>query len=60
MKSTMEPEQIDFFQKSVRQRMSPFPNYMSMESISKEMADVLGTAYEYYVKLNTMSSLEHS
>lgn len=27
---------------SARQRMSPFPNYMSMESVSKEMAESVG------------------
>jgi hypothetical protein len=43
----MEPEKIDFVQLSVRQRMSPFPNYFSMECISKEMKDALGTAYKY-------------
>ncbi|MFH0852795.1 MAG: PEP-utilizing enzyme [bacterium] len=36
----------DWKQFSLRQRMSPFPNYMSMETISKEMKQVVGAAYK--------------
>lgn len=41
----MNIEKLDLIQLSSRQRMSPFPNYMSMECISKEMKNVLGDAY---------------
>ncbi len=36
---------IKWINYSSRQRMSPFPNYLSMESISNEMKKVIGFAY---------------
>jgi len=39
-------ENLKWFQKSNRQRMSPFPNYLSMEGVCKEMKDYFGFAYE--------------
>ena len=40
-------ENKKLMQMTVRQRLSPFPNYMSMECISKEMAKVIGINYEF-------------
>ncbi|MBU2236084.1 hypothetical protein KKA01_03430 [Patescibacteria group bacterium] len=42
-------KKIEWFQLSQRQRMSPFPNYLSMESIGKEMKSVVGVAYKRIV-----------
>lgn len=39
-------KKIEWFQLSQRQRMSPFPNYMSMESITREMKGVIGDCYD--------------
>ena len=44
-------KKIQWFQLSQRQRMSPFPNYLSMESIGKEMKNVIGVAYRRIVLL---------
>ncbi|MDP2749306.1 MAG: PEP-utilizing enzyme [Nanoarchaeota archaeon] len=41
----------NLFQKSTRQRMSPFPNYYSMECVSKEMKKCLGICYERTILL---------
>ncbi len=38
-------KKLNWFQLSQRQRMSPFPNYLSMESVCKEMKQVIGYAY---------------
>ena len=35
----------NWFQLSQRQQISPFPNYLSMECITKEMKGVIGVAY---------------
>ena len=44
-------KQIKWWQLSQRQRMSPFPNYMSMESVTREMRGVIGYAYEQVVMI---------
>lgn len=41
-----EFENLKWFQKSNRQRMSPFPNYLSMEGVCNEMKNYFGYAYE--------------
>lgn len=41
-----EFEKLDWTQLSSRQRMSPFPNYLSMESICNEMKENVGFAFE--------------
>jgi len=38
-------KKIKWRQLSNRQRMSPFPNYMSMEAITQEMKKIVGVAY---------------
>ncbi|MFA6272372.1 MAG: PEP-utilizing enzyme [Patescibacteria group bacterium] len=44
-------KKIVWFQISQRQRMSPFPNYLSMESIGKELKNVVGTTYKRIVQM---------
>jgi len=43
--------QYKWFQLTMRQRLSPFPNVHSMESITKEMKTVIGRAYEVVLLL---------
>lgn len=40
-----------WFQLSQRQRLSPFPNYISMESICHDMKKVIGYAYQQVVTI---------
>lgn len=42
-------KKTEWLQMSQRQRMSPFPNYLSMECICKEMKQVIGYAYKQII-----------
>lgn len=44
-------KKVEWYQISQRQRLSPFPNYLSMESITKEIKQVIGYSYKHILLL---------
>ena len=47
----MDLEKYKFVKISSRQRLSPFPNYLSMECICKEMQEAIGVSFKHILTM---------